>query len=405
MPVFRQRRAALGLALALLASACSTDPVSPPDTTQPSFALTAVAGGGQVGRADRPLASPLQVAVTRDGAPAAGVHVVWYTADGLIEPSGVTDAQGIATAVWTLPRRTGHARTTAHLEGSGAVPVTFVAEARVPQLRRVSGDNQVGTVGEALPEPLSVQVLWDGEPLAGEAVVYSFHPTPVLTGPDGIATSSWRVGRSAGQHFAFARIDRLENPAVRFGATAEAGPPALLEMHPTSQANPYWIHGSPAHFSLTAKDAYGNVIPGMPIAWSLASGTGTWVGTTTNQYGNAYVDVTASADYEGDLRVQAAAGAIQSVSEASRFTHFMFVDPTGWGDEAGPSSVTVASGTRVRWVHLGFWEHVIGPKGGIVSTRLSEYGAVAELSFTTPGVHEWICTLHDWEKFTITVEP
>src|SRR5690606_17679123 len=97
-------RAALA-AVVLLAASCGTDPVAPPEA--PSLVLTLESGADQAGRADRALPVPLQVRVRRDGVPAAGIPVLWQTADGSLQPSGVTDDEGRATAIWTLPTRGG----------------------------------------------------------------------------------------------------------------------------------------------------------------------------------------------------------------------------------------------------------------------------------------------------------
>ena len=387
-------------ALALVAASCATDPAGPPATT--SAVLRPVAGDDQVGRADRPLSTPLQVRVERDGAPAAGAEVVWHTLDGSLEPSGLSDAEGLATAVWTLPPRRGAASASARLGNDDSATVVFHAEARVPDLRIVGGNDQNGTAGETLPEPLQVLVTWDGEPLVGEPVQWSFLSAPVLTGPDGIASTTWTVGPTAGNSLVMARIGRLADPIAYFNATAAPGPLATLVQ--ASLGPRHWSHGLGIRLHALARDIHGNTIGGLPVEWSVVTGAGTVEGTGTDATGMAYVDVMPADDYAGDFQVRAVAEGVEMISQRRGYAHFMFVNPTGWGDYATQNSITVSPGTTVRWAHYGLEEHRLGPRDGTV-VRIPESGGVLEQSFATAGVHEWICAEHYWETFTIVVAP
>ena len=393
-----------GLAALALTASCSTDSVDPSAPPAPSFAITPESGSEQAARAEQPLPAPIQVRVRRDGVPVAGIQVMWHTLDGSLAPSGVTDAEGLAAAAWTLPPRGGRVRATARIE-ENAEPVVFFAEALLPRLLKVGGDKQTTAAGQALPQPLQVQVTWEGEPLAGEEVRWSFHPTPVLTGPDGIASVAWPVGGAAGDQQASAMVGRLRNPVVYFTATVTPGPVASIEMQPAWGNVRYWTHGSQVRFFVTARDAYGNAVDDAPVTWSLAAGAGEHVGASAGFGGMAYVDVTPAADYFGDIRVRAAANGVEAISDPSRHAHFVFANPTGWGDVANPSSITVRSGTTVRWAHLGSEEHRVGPRGSIPNFILSQYGGLVERPFTTPGVIEWSCAVHEWESFTIVIEP
>jgi hypothetical protein len=402
-------RAALA-SFALVAVSCSTDPVGPPGTPEPSFVLTPASGGGQTGRADRPLASPLRVAVTRDGAPAAGVPVVWYTEDGIVQPSGVTDAQGIATAAWTLPRRAGPVNATARIDGAAAVPAHFRAEAWFPEIEKVSGDRQTGVVGETLPEPFQVRVTRHGVPLAGEPVRWSFLPDPVLTGPDGIASAVFPVGGLAGFRVATVKIDLLMSPSTYFTATATPGPLASVRIEPIrviwGGSATYWSQGIPLDFSVTAYDSHGNALKDVPIAWSITGGSGTLGATVvTGLEGRVAVRVTPEEGYRGEIAVRAAADGIEPASLPYRYTHFMILDGDGWGDYLDRSSVNVERGEVVRWVNEGLETHALAPATVSEAATVLLPGATFERAFTADGSHEWICTHHDWEKFTITVAP
>ena len=405
----RLLRAALA-SFALLAVSCGTDLVGPPGRSEPSFVVIPVSGGDQTGRADRLLALPLRVAVTRDGAQAAGVHVVWDTKDGIVEPSGVTDAQGIATAAWTLPRRAGAMHSTARIDGAAAIPAHFRAEAWFPDIEKVSGDGQTGVVGDTLPEPFQVRVTRDGVPLAGEPVRWSFHPDPVLTGPDGIAAAAFPLGGLAGVRVATVKIDLLMSPSTYFTATANPGPLASVRIERVREimggSATYWSQGMPVDFSITAEDAYGNALEDVPIAWSITGGSGALGATVvTGAEGRVAVRVTPEAHYRGEITVRAAADGVEPASVPYRYTHFMILDANGWGDYLNRSSVTVDRGEVVRWVNEGIETHAVRPAtGGEAATVLPPGAAVAQ-TFAVAGTYEWICTHHDWEKFTITVAP
>jgi hypothetical protein len=393
--------------LTILAAACGGDPVGPlaaPGAS--SLVLTPVSGADQVGLAARPLAGPLQVRVEHGGAPAAGVQVVWHTTNGSLEPSGVTDARGTATAVWTLPPREGSVRATARLAGQEAI--VFRAEAQFPEVQVAGGNGQEGTVGEVLAQPLQVQVTWQGEPLPGEAVRWSFLTAPVLTGADGIASAIWTLPTTAGTSRATATIGNQQEPMAYFTATGAPGPVARLESAESQSMEPQfdngngtWSHISGFRFHVYARDAYGNLIKGLPVAWSIVTGEGTSEGTGTDDGGLAYVSVTPAAGYAGDIRVRAVAGGAEVLSDAYHYAHFILRGEPG---EPVTSAVTVTPGTTVRWVLYGSDPHLLGPPGG-ATARLEYWGAVVAQPFTVIGVHEWVCANHGQEKFTIVVAP
>lgn len=157
--------------------------------------------------------------------------------------------------------------------------------------------------------------------------------------------------------------------------------------------------------SVWALDAYGNPLEGVPVSWSFATGVGTLEGgSTTGASGWVSVFAKGAEGYVGDLQVRATAGSFEVVSATYHYSHFMFFNPTGFGDHSFPAGVSVAPGTVVRWAHAGNDGHLLGPAGGAWVGRLDNFGDVFEQVFTTAGVHEWVCSLHG-ETFTVTVTP
>ena len=73
-----------------------------------------------------------------------------------------------------------------------------------------SGDNQSDTVGQTLPLVLRVKVTVDGEVSAGHQVVWSgagtFGTPSMITGSNGIATTSWTLPPEAGIQHATATL-------------------------------------------------------------------------------------------------------------------------------------------------------------------------------------------------------
>jgi plastocyanin len=94
-----------------------------------------------------------------------------------------------------------------------------------------SGNGQTGPVSEALPEPLRVVITRASEPEAGVSVAWattgggSLAPTSSVTGDDGIASSTWTLGPTAGAQSATATVTDADGSPVTFTATAEDDEP------------------------------------------------------------------------------------------------------------------------------------------------------------------------------------
>jgi plastocyanin len=113
----------------MLSAGCGGEDRAAP--TPPTMVIAKPAEGSgdeQVGVAGRELDQALRVVVTRDSLPAAGVAVVWRTAEGSLIPSGpVTDRDGISTARWHLQPLFAQQVAVASLDGAGPPGVTFTA--------------------------------------------------------------------------------------------------------------------------------------------------------------------------------------------------------------------------------------------------------------------------------------
>ena len=129
MPVTRHRNAAV---LVLVLSACGGDDPAAPEAVTLSIAKPAAnSGDQQVGIVGTELPEELRVVVTRGDEPQAGVPVTWATIEGSLEViAGVTDADGVSRARWTLQRLFAQQVSTASITGpGGTATVVFTAMA------------------------------------------------------------------------------------------------------------------------------------------------------------------------------------------------------------------------------------------------------------------------------------
>jgi hypothetical protein len=120
----------LFFALAALAG-CGGDLVLPapsgqgePDTLRAASPLNQSGRRGEVAED-----SPTVVVVDRVGNPVAGAEIRWEVTAGEGQVSGGTaaDAEGRATATWTLGDKAGAQKLEARVEGAHGSPVTFQA--------------------------------------------------------------------------------------------------------------------------------------------------------------------------------------------------------------------------------------------------------------------------------------
>jgi alpha-tubulin suppressor-like RCC1 family protein len=125
--LLRRWSAVLGCAAA---AACSDGPAEPAPEA-PKLRVAIVAGDEQTGAAGLLLPRDVGVAVTRDGAPAAGVEVTWRALEGggWTEPDrSTTDAQGRAATRWHLGDDFGRHLLLASVEGAEGVTFRAWAE-------------------------------------------------------------------------------------------------------------------------------------------------------------------------------------------------------------------------------------------------------------------------------------
>jgi plastocyanin len=107
-----------------------------------------------------------------------------------------------------------------------------------------SGDGQAAQVGTALAAALRVVVTVNGTPQAGETVTWaaigtgaSVNPTQASTDANGVASTTWTLGTTAGTQTATASLAGATGSPVTFTATATAAPVPVIAMTGTASGN------------------------------------------------------------------------------------------------------------------------------------------------------------------------
>jgi hypothetical protein len=147
-----------------------------------------------------------------------------------------------------------------------------------------NGDNQEGTVGEALPEPLIVSVRtaggWPAEEREVEFVTMAgdleIGRDTAITDGQGNATIHCVLGSIPGDYVIRASLIDLKGEAQiqEFVAQARPGPPHTLSavsqvMQPGRRARP-----APISPIVNVVDRFGNAVPEALVAWEVTAGEG-----------------------------------------------------------------------------------------------------------------------------------
>ena len=170
-------------------------------------------------------------------------------------------------------------------------------------LSKVTGDEQVGTVGQPLPQPLVVQVLSERQqPAAGRKVAFvlsadpaagEVSPDTAVTDDEGRATARWELGTAPGAHVVVAQLvgGEADNQVTEFRAAAMAAAPDTISAT-SALAQP----GRRAREVGTAPvvrvvDHYGNPVENASVVWQVTAGNGRVDQPLTSTDGNGHATV------------------------------------------------------------------------------------------------------------------
>ncbi len=279
-------------------------------------------GDGQSGAAGQPLADSLEVLVRdqyENPVPNVPVTFTVVQGGGSVKPTTVnTDVYGKARTQWTLGSDSTYQEvhaTSSQLPGDTEV-FTATATSGIPaKLTYLDGDNQTGTVGEALAKPLQVKILDNsGNPAANQPVTFTVKAgggtlddgvteKTVNTNSQGIAQVTLTLGTVAGtdnnvvEAASYRKGQHLEGSPYTFKESAQAGQADTLKyISGNNQQGPV---GLPLNepFVVEVRDIYGNPKPNHPVLFEVIQGNGNIDGSSqktvnTDENGRAQVTYT-----------------------------------------------------------------------------------------------------------------
>jgi plastocyanin len=182
------------------------------------------------------------------------------------------------------------------------------------------------------------------------------------------------------------------------GPTDPAGPPTDLAKVSGDEQTWFFSNPLPEPYEVVVLDANGRGVPGIEVAWIVASGGGTIAPTvsTTNEDGVASATHTLGPSEEVQSVVASALDLI-----GVEFSAFASDPPTSGAvtiddNFFSPTEVVVQVGGAVTWTWVGDSEHNViftGPAPRPADSPTLASGTYV-VTFTAPAVHSYVCNLH-----------
>jgi adhesin/invasin len=250
--------------------------------------IVKVSGDAQSSVLARPLPQPIVVRVTDpNDTPVPNATVTFTAANGgsVAPATATTDANGLASATWTLGAGLGAQTATALLVGPPGSPfVTFTATATgATSITKVSGDDQTGPAGSELPAPLRVRVTGaNSQPVLGVTVTFepgtfggAASPTTATTDANGEASTRWTLPPSTGPKTLTASISPpTGSVGVTFNATATPPPPSGIIIVDGDGQSGRAASPLPRQVVARVVTTIGSGIAGAAISFTPATGAG-----------------------------------------------------------------------------------------------------------------------------------
>ncbi len=219
----------------------------------------------------------------------------------MTQPAGGTDANGMATGYLSSTQagvKTVWAEVNSAVVTRDSAQVVFTPGAPA-LISKVDGDGQSGVVGRFLDDPL-VAALTDSFGNKITAATLSVqHQVPggqltplpdVITDAEGRVSILYQLSANPGIHQVIISYGNL--PPATFQAEAVLGVPASIEKISGNDQKVPKGTDLPAPLVVKVKDAQGDSLLGLPVTFSLVSGTGAFIGNnpdTTDTHGLAQI--------------------------------------------------------------------------------------------------------------------
>ncbi len=251
----------------------------------PAAALSTVSGDGQEASVGSPLPLPLTARLEDAfGNPVAGDSVgfaITAGAGSLSEEWAFTDELGEAGTSLTMGQSIGSVSVEARAAGIVAARFDARATAGPPASLTLRGNGQQGTVGTTLSAPVEVEVRdAGGNPVGGTTVSVqvpagtgSVSSSAPVTDSSGVARFHWTLGPTAGTQRLDVAVSGLSTASVQ--ASALPGPATRIALAGGANQQGAALTPLPVPLSVTVTDAFGNVVPGAAVAFSVVAGGGT----------------------------------------------------------------------------------------------------------------------------------
>jgi len=271
----------------------------------------------------------------------------------------------------------------------------------------VSGDDQTGTAGQPLANPLVVRVAdVNGDPVSGVEVSWtvitgdaSVGSATTMTDAEGLARTTVTLGPTGGTFTIRASVAGTTPLATTFSATAPLGDqdPASIQIAGGDNQSATVGQRLANPLTVRVRNAENIALAGIGITWTVASGGGSLgaATSTTNASGIASNTFTAG----GSPATSTVTAAVTSDNRLSVSFTATATAVTGGAVTVrdnffDPNAVTVSLGGTVTWTWQGANSHnVTWVSGGFTNSGTQAAGS-HEVTFNSAGTFQYYCTIH-----------